>query len=90
MPPGCPRGRGRVTNTARAGSLLKEARYQVGPQRSPGPDRERRCGQDLSTRLPRLDLVLSRGSCGAMLPPAGSQVAGLAATVMRFPGVHRT
>lgn len=41
----------------------------------------------------RLDgpTVLSRGSCGAMLPPAGSQVTGLAATVMRPPGViYRT
>lgn len=45
VPPGCPRGRGRVTDTPRTGSLLEEARYQVGPQRSPGPDRERRCGQ---------------------------------------------
>lgn len=56
VPPGCTRGRERVTNTPRAGSLLKAARNLGGPQRSPGPDRERRCSQELSARRPRLDL----------------------------------
>lgn len=87
--PGCTRGR--ESHKHPKGWEPPEGGQVPGPQRNPGPDRERRCSQELSARLPRLDLVLSRGSCSAMLPPAGSQVTGQAAAVMRPPGViHRT
>ena len=86
VPPGCTRGRERVTNTPGVGSLLKEARCQVH-RGAPG-QREMQPRHQASQAGPT---VLSRGSCGAMLPPAGSQVTGLAATVMRPPGViYRT